>query len=700
MRRVALIGAGYISHIHAEALRGIRGTTIAAVVDPNTEAARGLGARYGAPRVHATTAEALAEGGIDAAHVLVPPGLHAEVSRPLLDAGIPLLVEKPLAATAAECESLIAAAEASGAMLGVGQNFVFHPAFVKLRALAEGGRYGRPNFVDCVYNVPLAQLSVRQFGHWMFHAPGNILLEQAVHPLSQICALAGDVRELRAIADPAIEIAPGLPFFPATTVTLACARLPAQLRYAVGQSFPFWRISVVCDDGVIVADILANSVVAHGRTRYLETADNALSATRSAAAMAWAGWRNLGHYGAAMLRLTGRSDPFFRSMKASIAAFHAALDGGPRFQTDGRFGAMLVAACERIRDQAFTTLPAPAPAPAPAAPPTGEPVAVLGGTGFIGAETVKRLVAAGHPVRVMARSVRNLQPVFADPAVTVLRGDIRSEADVRAAIGPARIVVNLAHGGGGADFEAVRRAMVGGAETVARACLGLGVKRLVHVGSIASLYLGPDAGVVRDDAPSDPRAAERADYTRAKAIADDMLIAMHRQQGLPVVILRPGLVVGAGSAPLHAGLGFFNNEQHVIGWNAGRNPLPFVLVGDVAQAIVQACHADARVEGRFYNLVGDVRPSARDYVADLARAMGRPLRFHPQSATGLWLEDLVKWVIKRAGGRKAPLPSKRDLVSRGLGAGFDCSAAKRDLGWQPVADPAEFHRQAIAVHAR
>lgn len=80
--------------------------------------------------------------------------------------------------------------------------------------------------------------------------------------------------------------------------------------------------------------------------------------------------------------------------------------------------------------------------------------------------------------------------------------------------------------------------------------------------------------------------------------------------------------------------------------------------------------------------------------------MGRPLRFHPQSATRLWLADLGKWVIKRLGGRKAPLPSRRDLVSRGLAAAFDCSEAKRDLGWTPVADPAEFARRAILVHAR
>lgn len=702
MRRICLVGAGFIARVHADALRSIPGVAVTAIVDPNGEAARQLAAATGGAAVHASAEAALAAGGIDAAHVLVPPDIHRDAALPFLEAGVPVLIEKPLAVSGEQCRALIAAAGASGALLGVNQNFVFHPAFQALRRMVASGRYGRPGFVDCVYNVPLAQLQTRQFGHWMFAAPLNILLEQAVHPLSQIAALAGPVRELRALADAPIEIASGLPFFPATSVTMACARLPAQLRYAVGQPFPFWRLSVVCDDGVVVADILANRAFAHARTRWLEVVDGAVSGTRTGAAILAAGWRNLADYGLSQLRLKRRSDGFFRSMQDSLAAFHAALDGGAALETDGAFGADLVETCERIRDDAFGTS-APAPAPAPAAPairPEFRPdVAVLGGTGFIGAETVRRLVDAGQRVAVMARSVRNLPPVFAGPLVAVHRGDIRDAAAVAGAIAGAPVVVNLAHGGGGADFEAVRRALVGGAETVARACLAAGVRRLVHVGSIASLYLGPDAGTVTGATPSDPRFEERADYSRAKAMADAMLLEMQAREGLPVVILRPGLVVGAGSAPLHAGLGFSNNDQDCIGWNAGRNPLPFVLVGDVAEAIRLACTAEG-VEGRCYNLVGDVQPNARDYVAGLARAMGRPLRFHPQSATGLWLEDLGKWVVKRAGGRAVPLPSRRELVSRGLEARFDCSDAKRDLGWQPVADAAEFARQAVAVHGR
>jgi nucleoside-diphosphate-sugar epimerase len=137
----------------------------------------------------------------------------------------------------------------------------------------------------------------------------------------------------------------------------------------------------------------------------------------------------------------------------------------------------------------------------------------------------------------------------------------------------------------------------------------------------------------------------------------------------------------------------------VIGWNDGRNPLPFVLVDDVADAIVAATRAPDAV-GRAYNLVGDVRLSARDYIAELARALDRPIRFHPRSVTGLHAGEVGKWAIKLAARRAGTVfPSKRDLRSRGLVARFDTSDAKRDLQWQPVADRAEFIRQAITPHA-
>jgi nucleoside-diphosphate-sugar epimerase len=282
--------------------------------------------------------------------------------------------------------------------------------------------------------------------------------------------------------------------------------------------------------------------------------------------------------------------------------------------------------------------------------------------------------------------------------VVLHRGSIGDEAAVARAIAGCKVVVNLAHGGASGGWEEVRRAMLGGAETVATACQAAGVRRLVHVGSIASLYLGPQAAPVTGATPPDPHEAQRGDYARAKVLCDRMLLARHARDGLPVVILRPGVVVGEGTSPFHSGLGLFNSERHCIGWNAGRNPLPFVLVEDVAEAILLACDAPG-IDGRCYNLVGDVRPDARSYIARLAATLQRPLRFHPQSPTWLWLEDYGKWIVKRLTGRNVPPPSRRDFLSRGMRAGFDCDDARRDLDWHPEREAARFWQRAVDVHA-
>ena len=724
MRRVALVGAGFIARAHVEALRRTPGVHLAAVVDPVAAAAHALADPVGA-RVFASVAEALAADAFDCAHVLVPPDRHAEVAAQVLDAGKPVLLEKPLAASGAAAGALVAAAEATATRLGVNQNFVHHPAFVRLRLWMERGTFGPVRHIDALYNVPLRQMAARQFGHWMFQAPANLLLEQAVHPLSQLAALAGPLEAVSARAGAAVPIGPGQRLYPSFDALLAGPRLTAGLRFAVGQSFPFWQLRVVCDDGVAVADILANRAFAYRRSRWMDAVDAPLSGTRVAGSLLADGARNLTDYGRSLLKLGGAGDPFQASMTRSVAAFHAALDAGAAPELDGRFGAGLVALCERMAElgipssqepsgavavpaaeSAGTPALAPDHPPIPAAPapdPAPPDIALLGGTGFIGTHLVHACLAAGlHPV-VMARSLRGLSAVFHDPRVRLIRGDIRDTEAVARAIAGAPVVVNLAHGGGGASFEQIRAAMVGGAETVARACLAAGrdggqAPRLVHVGSIAALYLGPQPGPITGATPPDPQAEQRGDYARAKALSDRMLLDLHAREGLKVVILRPGVVVGEGGPPLHSGVGLFNNDQHCIGWNAGRNPLPFVLAGDVADAILAAARADG-VEGRCYNLAGDVRLSAREYLAALGQALGRPLRFHPQAPERLWLVELGKWAVKRAGGRRPPFPSLRDLRSRGMMARFDCGDARRDLGWNPVADPAVFRARAIAVHA-
>lgn len=692
MRTTCICGAGNISQAHAQVVRESAGLTIHAVVDSNETSARAFAAKWNVPNVYTSAEEAIAAGNIDCVHVCTPPDFHHATALPFLKAGIPVLLEKPLAVNRAECRDLVTTARSQSVLLGVNQNFVYHPAFQRLRRALVDGKLGRLQHVSCLYNVPLRQLSAQQFGHWMFAEPRNILLEQAVHPLSQIIALAGPVETSTAIAGTPVLISPQTPFYQDIGLELRCRDASAQLHIAVGQSYPFWQVSAVCEDGVAVANIFADQFFYWGRSQWMEFADTFLTGCRTASAIVVDSARFAGRYLLSTAKLRPRSDAFYLSMKASISAFHQALDGNAAAETDGEFGTHVVETCENIAQSIFTDK-----VTKPLLNTKGKyDVAVLGGTGFIGVQVVKRLLADGWRVGVMARNTRNLAPVFYEKSVVVLRGDVRNYADVENAIGTAPIVINLAHGGGGKDWNEIRAAMVGSAEVVARVCLARKVKRLLHIGSIAGLYLGSRQQPVTGDTPPDLLSVRRADYARAKAECDCMLMALHDREGLPLTILRPGVVVGKGGIAFHSGLGMFNNEQHCIGWNGGTNPLPFVLVEDVADAVCRAAKESAAI-GKTYNLVGDVRLSARDYVSELAKALRRPLQFHPSNPIGLWLLELTKWSVKALTGRKGRPTSLRDIRSRGMEAQFDCSDAKQVLGWSPVADRTHFIERAITV---
>jgi hypothetical protein len=107
----------------------------------------------------------------------------------------------------------------------------------------------------------------------------------------------------------------------------------------------------------------------------------------------------------------------------------------------------------------------------------------------------------------------------------------------------------------------------------------------------------------------------------------------------------------------------------------------------------------AEVVGRSYNLVGDVRLTAREYVDELNGHTGRNIVFHGRAPAWLQGIEMGKWLIKAASRRPDnPFPSYRDLLSRGLTATFDCNAAKSALDWHPSADRRDVIARGIAVY--
>ena len=693
--RTALIGAGFISNVHAEALRaGVPGAEIVAIVDRNLVAAEALAKRWGIAHAFGDIEELIAAEIADVAHVMVPPDAHSAVTRRLLEAGLHVFLEKPMATASVDCDALAMLAAERGRVLGVNQNFVFHPTYREAkRLLLDERRLGPVRSVHVTFNVPLRQLGARQFGHWMFRKPANILLEQAVHPLSQMVDLLGLPTRIVGRPVGSLALGDGQVFHDRWMADFAFGDSVGQLYLAFGQTFHSWKLTAICDDGVLIADMSAGRVLVQGRAQWPEFADNLVTGAGMAARLVGQSVTGALGYITGLLKLRPKSDGFFVSMRDSIAAYYRGLPEG-KAPLDGAFGGALVRVCETLA----ASVPEPSAArPAPLKAPIAPELVIFGGTGFIGSHLIRRLVAEGRPVRVVSRAADAQLSPFNAPNVEIMQGNVANRADVVRALAGAKRVVNLAHGGGGNDWGEIKRTMVDSALLVAECAVAAGVERLVHVGSIASLYLGNPAEKITGETPPDPQSDERALYARGKAEVDRGLVRFAADHNLGLVILRPGLVVGQGTAALHGGLGFFNNEQHVIGWNDGTNPLPFVLVEDVADAIVRAVDAPAAA-GKSYNLVGGVRPTAMEFVSLLSAATGRPLRFHPQSTDWLYASELFKWVVKRATGRSVDMPSRRDLLSRGLRAQFDCSDVERDLEWKPVVDRAVFLTRAVDIH--
>lgn len=139
MARIAVVGAGLIGRKHVEVVR--HAATLAAIVDPDPAAAdlaRAVGAAH-----HAELDDCLARGRLDGAIVATPNHLHLPQAAALIAAGVPVLVEKPLADTAAAAHRIAAQAEAAGVPVLVGHHRRHSPLTRAAKAAIDDGALGR-----------------------------------------------------------------------------------------------------------------------------------------------------------------------------------------------------------------------------------------------------------------------------------------------------------------------------------------------------------------------------------------------------------------------------------------------------------------------------------------------------------------------------------------------------------------------------
>jgi predicted dehydrogenase len=170
---VAVVGVGHLGRHHARIYAGMQGVQLVGVVDADAERARGIAAEYGC--------EVFDEPGdlpgrVEAASVAVPTEHHRNVAVTLLQGGVDVLIEKPLARTLAEATAINDLAEATGRLVMVGHTERFNPAFIAL-----AGAVREPRFLE-VHR--LAGFSARS-------TDIDVVLDLMIHDLDLLLHLDG-----------------------------------------------------------------------------------------------------------------------------------------------------------------------------------------------------------------------------------------------------------------------------------------------------------------------------------------------------------------------------------------------------------------------------------------------------------------------------------------------------------------------------
>lgn len=199
---------------------------------------------------------------------------------------------------------------------------------------------------------------------------------------------------------------------------------------------------------------------------------------------------------------------------------------------------------------------------------------VLGATGYIGGRLVPELLAAGHAVRVLARSPDKLSDVPWRGQVEVMKGDVSDRESVATACADQQVLYYLVHSLTRRDFASADRTA---AETVAEAARAAGIQRIIYLG-----------GLIPEGKELSPHLASRTEVGRIFA-----------DSGVPTVVLRAAVIIGSGSASFEMLRHLTERLPVMVTPRWVHNRLQPIAIRDVLHYLVHAARLPPEVSGSF-----------------------------------------------------------------------------------------------------
>ena len=190
MFKLGIVGAGIIGRDHSEAILRNNDCELVAVCDTVLERAEEIAKDHKA-QSFTDYKEMCEKTELDAVILNLPHFLHHDVTVYFLEKGINVLVEKPMAMSVEECDSMIAAAEKSGAKLAVGHVQRYYSAYGEIKKLVESGKLGKLKMITEVRNVNYLPGRPKWFLDKKLSG-GGIVMNYGAHTIDKIMYVTGE----------------------------------------------------------------------------------------------------------------------------------------------------------------------------------------------------------------------------------------------------------------------------------------------------------------------------------------------------------------------------------------------------------------------------------------------------------------------------------------------------------------------------
>lgn len=517
--RIALFGAGRHAQHHARAIARCSGAELVAVADPSDAAQAAM--REIVPGVHCykTPEELLANEKPSVVHIVTPPASHAPLALAALKAGSHVYVEKPFTERTEDAKRILDEARERKLLVCAGHQLLYEP----------------PTGVLSQYMPAVGQV-VHVESYFSFrtvrHAPGGRTVLRADHQLLDI--LPHPVYLLIQILEQAgegpLELI-SLEVNQAGTVHALVRRgsvtgtLTVTLQGRPVESY----LRVVGTNGALFADYVRSTTqraIGPGSSGI----DKLLAPYRQA-------WQLAAGTTAAMARRFLKSQRSYPGLVELFTAFYdAARTGGPSPLSPESL-LETVRICERV---ALLLRELEAMALAAAAPRAVESrgVLVTGGTGLLGRDIVRALLTNGRQVRVVARREPTPWERIAGAEYVV--------CDIAAGVGPhifkgiESVIHAAAETAGG--WPEHQRNSLDATERILRGAAEAGIKRVVHVSSLAVLAQSEGLAIA-DNHPLEPDSKGSGPYVWGKLESERLAVRLGEDLGLSVKVIRPGALV-------------------------------------------------------------------------------------------------------------------------------------------------------------